>query len=91
MQPALHSSRSRVFMNGNSQAVRIPQQFRLDTDQVEIFRNLDGDLVLHALPAAPAKRGTALLKALNAFDAEFVEALELGQREQAPMQERESL
>lgn len=91
MQPALHSTRSRVFMNGNSQAVRIPQQFRLDTDQVEIFRNLDGDLVLHALPAMPAKRGTALLKALSAFDQEFIAALQEGQREQAPMQERDSL
>jgi antitoxin VapB len=91
MQPALHSSLSRVFMNGNSQAVRIPQQFRLDTDQVEIYRNLEGDLVLHALPAAPAKRGTALLKALGAFDAEFIAALEQGQREQAPMQERDGL
>ena len=37
---------SRVFMNGNSQAVRIPQEFRLATSRVEIFRNADGDLVL---------------------------------------------
>ena len=28
---------SRVFMNGNSQAVRIPQEFRLNTKRVEIF------------------------------------------------------
>lgn len=27
---------SRVFRNGNSQAVRIPQSFRLDAKQVEI-------------------------------------------------------
>lgn len=91
MQPALHSSRSRVFMNGNSQAVRIPQQFRFDTDQVEIFRNLDGDLVLHALPAVPLKRGTALLKVLGAFDSEFIAALHEGQSEQAPMQARDDL
>ena len=38
---------SRVFVNGNSQAVRIPQEFRLDTDRVEIFR--DG-----CLPSAAA-------------------------------------
>jgi antitoxin VapB len=55
---------------------------------VEIFRNLDGDLVLHALPAAPAKRGTALLKALGAFDSEFIADLQEGQREQAPVQAR---
>ena len=79
---------SRVFMNGNSQAVRIPQEFRFDTSQVEIHRNADGDLVLH--PVA-ADRGAALLQALNAFDDEFVDLLQADQREQPPMQERESL
>jgi antitoxin VapB len=75
-------------MNGNSQAVRIPQEFRFDTSQVEIHRNADGDLVLH--PVA-ADRGAALLQALNAFDDEFAQLLQADQREQPPMQERESL
>ncbi len=79
---------SRVFMNGNSQAVRIPQEFRLASNRVEIFRNADGDLVLHPMPM---DRGTALLDALNAFDDEFVALLEAGQTEQPPMQDRESL
>jgi antitoxin VapB len=79
---------SRVFMNGNSQAVRIPQEFRFDTSRVEIFRNADGDLVLHPVPA---DRGAALLDALNAFDDEFVALLETGQREQQAMQDRDSL
>lgn len=76
---------SRVFMNGNSQAVRIPQVFRLAASRVEIFRNTDGDLVLHPVPT---DRGAALLDALNAFDDEFVALLESGQREQPLMQER---
>lgn len=79
---------SRVFMNGNSQAVRIPQEFRLATSRVEIFRNTDGDLVLHPVPT---DRGAALLDALNAFDDEFVALLEAGQCEQPLMQEREPL
>lgn len=79
---------SRVFMNGNSQAVRIPQEFRLASNRVAIFRNTDGDLVLHPMPT---DRGTALLDALNAFDDEFVALLEAGQTEQPPMQDRESL
>jgi antitoxin VapB len=45
-------------MNGNSQAVRIPQEFRLDTSHVEIYRNANGDLVLH--PVA-TDRGATLL------------------------------
>lgn len=79
---------SRVFMNGNSQAVRIPQEFRFDTSRVEIFRNADGDLVIHPVPT---DRGAALLDALNAFDDEFVALLEAGQFEQLPMQDREPL
>ncbi len=42
---------SRVFMNGNSQAVRIPQAFRLAASQVEITRNENGDLIIHPLPS----------------------------------------
>jgi antitoxin VapB len=84
----MQASISRVFMNGNSQAVRIPHEFRLDTQRVEIYRNADGDLVLH--PVA-ADRGTALLQALNAFDDEFADLLQADQREQQPMQDRESL
>lgn len=84
----MQTSISRVFMNGNSQAVRIPQEFRFDTSRVEIFRNADGDLVLHPVPA---DRGAALLDALSAFDDEFVALLEAGKAEQPPMQDRESL
>lgn len=79
---------SRVFMNGNSQAVRIPQEFRLDTDRVEIFRTADGDLVIHP---APSNRGDALLSALNAFDDEDLACLVSVHSEQLPMQDRESL
>jgi antitoxin VapB len=84
----MQTSLSRVFMNGNSQAVRIPQEFRFDTDQVEISRNRDGDLVLHAVPV---NRGQALLAALQGFDDEFAGILQAQQREQLPPQEREAL
>lgn len=79
---------SRVFMNGNSQAVRIPQEFRFNTSQVEIFRNADGDLVLHAVPT---DRGAALLDALNAFDNTFATLLEDEHHQQPLMQDREPL
>jgi antitoxin VapB len=79
---------TRVFMNGNSQAVRIPQEFRLDAQRVEIYRNADGDLVLHPVPV---DRGAALLAALDAFDPEFGAVLEDLQREPLPMQDREPL
>ena len=35
---------SSVFMNGNSQAVRIPQEFRFSASRVQVSRNEAGDL-----------------------------------------------
>lgn len=34
-------STARVFRSGNSQAVRLPKQFRLNSEEVEIFRRGD--------------------------------------------------
>lgn len=82
---------TRVFNNGNSQAVRIPAEFRLDTDQVSIRRNEEGDLVIHPLRA---RRGTALLDALRGVgdaDEAFVAALEADRVAAQPPQEREAL
>lgn len=31
-------AKARVFRSGNSQAVRLPKEFRIGTDEVEIFR-----------------------------------------------------
>ena len=78
----------RVFMNGNSQAVRIPQEVRLNSSRVQISRNADGDLVLHPIPT---DRGAALLDALNAFDDEFVALVEAEQAAPSAMQDREPL
>ena len=78
---------SRVFMNGNSQAVRIPAEFRLATDRVQISRTPEGDLLIHP---CPHQRGKALLDLLAGFDADFVAALEQ-QEDQLLVQERESL
>lgn len=32
---------AKVFKSGNSQAVRLPKEFRFDTEEVEIFRRGD--------------------------------------------------
>lgn len=79
---------TRIFKNGNSQAVRIPQEFRIDATQVEISRNSNGDLVIHPLPV---DRGAALLAVLNAFDEDFVNRLEQNYQQQPAMQDREAL
>lgn len=81
---------TRVFNNGNSQAVRIPAEFRLDTDRVSITRNPDGDLIIHPLRA---ERSAALLAALSAVgeaDEDFVAMLEADRSAPEPLQEREA-
>ncbi|MBK8815578.1 MAG: AbrB/MazE/SpoVT family DNA-binding domain-containing protein [Methylococcaceae bacterium] len=79
---------TRIFKNGNSQAVRIPQEFRIEATQVQISRNENGDLVIHPLPV---DRGAALFAALNAFDEDFVNQLEQNYAQQPAMQDREAL
>jgi antitoxin VapB len=79
---------SRVFMNGNSQAVRIPAEFRLSTDRVQISRTDDGDLLIHPFPT---QRGQALLQTLAGFDPDFLASLEAHQAQKLPMQDRELL
>jgi antitoxin VapB len=82
---------TRVFINGNSQAVRIPAEFRLDAEQVSISRNEEGELIIRPLRA---ERGPALLDALRAVgqvDDAFVAALEAERASPMPMQERAPL
>jgi antitoxin VapB len=43
---------TRVFQSGNSQAVRLPKEFRFEVDEVEILRR--GEEVFDALAALPS-------------------------------------
>ena len=40
---------TKVFQSGNSQAVRIPKEFRFNTEEVEIYRR-DGEVMLREVP-----------------------------------------
>ncbi|WP_109078294.1 antitoxin [Aggregatibacter kilianii] len=76
---------AKVFQSGNSQAVRIPVDFRFDVDTVEIFRQENGDVVLR-----PVKNNeTHFLALFDGFDEDFISALE--DRDSTPPQEREQL
>lgn len=75
-------TRARVFQSGNSQAVRLPREFRLSVDQVEIFRRGD-EIVLRASPPSAA----AIFDALASLPEDFMED---GRRD-GPPQEREPL
>lgn len=71
---------ARVFQSGNSQAVRLPKEFRFDVDQVEIFRRGD-EIVLRAV----APNGAAIFDALSQLPTDFMEQ----GCEDSPPQERE--
>jgi antitoxin VapB len=83
----MNSISSRIFKNGNSQAVRIPQEFRLEAQRVEISKTVDGDLLIHPISE---NRGKQLLALLQEFDEDFIAALEDGQIEPIPIQDREA-
>ena len=74
---------ARVFKSGNSQAVRLPKQFRLRSKEVEIFRRGD-DLILRE-KSKGMERAFEILARLP-IDVDAVEEL---RKERA--QEREDL
>lgn len=75
-------STAKVFMSGNSQAVRLPKEFRLDTAEVEIFRRGD-EIVLREPAHGLARAFEALARLPEDFFADG--------REDPPPQSREGL
>lgn len=73
---------ARIFQSGNSQAVRLPKNFRFDVDQVEIYRRGD-EVVLRAMP----RNATAIFDALVGLQSDFMD----NGRQDTPPQEREIL
>ena len=58
---------ARVFQSGNSQAVRLPKEFRLNVEQVEIFRR-GNEIVLREVPTNAA----AVFDLLTQLPADFL-------------------
>jgi antitoxin VapB len=57
-------AKARVFRSGNSQAVRLPKEFQLDAEEVEIFRR--GDEIVLRKKAENLGRAFELLASLPA-------------------------
>jgi antitoxin VapB len=54
---------AKVFQSGNSQAIRLPKDFRFDVDQVEVTR--EGDAVILRPRADHRERWASLRAALD--------------------------
>jgi antitoxin VapB len=74
-------SYAKVFQSGNSQAVRLPKEFRLNVDRVEIFRRGE-EIVLREAPLNAA----AIFDALAGLPDDFM----ADGRDDTPPQEREA-
>ena len=80
-----HTDKARVFMNGRSQAVRIPVEYRFTVDEVYIRRDpQSGDLILSQAPGGWNEIYAALDKA--GFPDDF-----LSDRAQGSPQKRDDL
>jgi antitoxin VapB len=75
-------STARVFRSGNSQAVRLPKEFRFKSKEVEIFRRGD-EVVLREKPANMARAYELILS--------LPDDLEIHDRDNDLPQEREGL
>lgn len=71
---------AKVFKSGNSQAIRLPKEFRFDTKEVEIFRRGD-EVVLRERP----RTGREVFEILASLPDDFM----TDGRDDAPPQARE--
>lgn len=72
---------TRIFQSGNSQAVRLPKEFRFEVDQVEIFRR-GNEIILREHPVD----GTDVFDALADLPEDFMS----DGRQDIPPQAREN-
>ena len=71
---------AKIFKSGNSQAVRIPKEFQLEGDEVEILKK--GEILV----LRPKKKSwAALVESLQKFTDDFMEK----GRSQPPVQKRD--
>lgn len=70
---------AKIFRSGNSQAVRIPKEFQMEGDEVEILKR-GSSLVLRPKKAS----WNTLVQSLQKFTADFME----GGRKQPKLQKR---
>lgn len=71
---------TKVFKSGNSQAVRLPKEFQIHSEKVEIFRR-EGDIIIREIPETLGKAFSLLTQ----FPEDFFEE----DRKDTPPQDRD--
>ena len=72
---------AKLFRNGQSQAVRLPKEFRFKGDKI-LIKKIGNAVILFSI----RNPWESLFNSLNKFSADFMES-----REQPPQQEREDI
>ncbi len=75
MQTPTTTTTAKVFQSGNSQAVRMPKEFRFKSKQVEIERRGNEIILREARPRSTAY-GRSLVNMLRAMPKELADALD---------------
>lgn len=76
--------KAKIFENGRSQAVRLPKEYRFNSDTNEVSVNKIGDIVM-LIPIT--NKWSSFIQAVDMFSGDFFE----NGREDSETQERESL
>jgi antitoxin VapB len=75
MQTSTPHTTAKVFQSGNSQAVRMPKEFRFKSKQVEIERRGNEIILREARPRSTAY-GRSLVNMLRTMPSELADALD---------------
>lgn len=75
--------KAKIFMNGKSQAVRLPKKYRFDADEIEVREHPLGVLLID-----PKKRWNLLEEVMGSMGNDFFPN---GREDDLPQDEREEL
>jgi antitoxin VapB len=77
---------AKLFTNGGSQAVRLPAEFRFDTDEVYVRRDeRTGDVILSAQPRSSWAEFMALRAQLGPIPEDFLADRQQGSETRDPL------
>ena len=78
---------AKIFLNGRSQAVRLPMEFRFEADEVYIRRDAStGDVILSTRPGGDWQSFMELREQLGPLPADFLVRREQGQEQRDPFE-----
>ncbi len=78
---------AKIFLNGRSQAVRLPMEFRFESDEVYIRRDEStGDVILSTRPGSDWRTFMELRKQLGAAPKDFGRGREQAQERRDPFE-----